>query len=199
MARVAAFLPMGAEDVSPSPSVKDSLLERIASEPRALPVGVVRPRWAWAGTVAAAAALLLAVGAFFGALLWGGDGGGAIAERREQLVRSVAQGTASRQSVESGGMQAVLLHAPGSQEGFAWLEGLPALPAGKAYQAWFTRDGQVFEPSAVFSEGGGVWMSAGASIEEYAAMGLTIEDDDGADVPSSAPFVVVNLRDAAKR
>jgi len=198
MARVAQMLPMAAEDRAPSPAVKDGLLERIASEPRALPGRIIRPRWAWAGSVAAGAAALLVAGGVLGATLWGGVTDGDDSDRQATLVQSVAEGTVARDTVESNGVEAVFVHAPGARDGFAWVEGLPVLADGKAYQAWFIREGRA-EPSAVFRDGTGVWMRAGSGIDDYSAMGLTIEDEDGADTPSSAPFVVVNLRDAASR
>src|SRR6185295_5089475 len=96
-------------------------------------------------------------------------------------------------------MQAVLLRAPGAHDAFAWLQGLPALPAGKAYQAWFTKDGTTMEPSAVFGASGGIWLPAASEIEDFVAMGLTIEDDGGAKAPTQAPFMVVPFKTTARR
>ena len=73
-------------------------------------------------------------------------------------------------------------------------------PEGKAYQAWFTRDGASFEPSTVFStRQGGVWLPATAALDQYAAIGFTIEDDAGAKQPTQAPFAVMPLQAAARR
>jgi hypothetical protein len=75
---------------------------------------------------------------------------------------------------------------------------LPALPAGKAYQAWFTKDGATFEPSTVFTNAsGGIWIAAGDSVDAYAAMGLTIEDAAGVAAPTQSPFLVIELSKTA--
>ncbi|MDZ7727947.1 MAG: anti-sigma factor [Dehalococcoidia bacterium] len=81
---------------------------------------------------------------------------------------------------------------PASPATFALVEGLPSLPEGKAYQAWFTPDGETFEPSDVFRESrGGVWLSASQDMGQYAAAAFTIEDEDGAEAPTQDPFVVI--------
>jgi hypothetical protein len=75
------------------------------------------------------------------------------------------------------------------------VEGMPVLPAGKAYQAWFTRDGTHFEPSDVFTtRSGGVWLHTGGTVADYQAMAFTIEDAAGAKQPTQAPFVQLALK-----
>jgi hypothetical protein len=92
----------------------------------------------------------------------------------------------------NGGAWAAFVRAPGATWGYVWVDGLPALPSGKAYQAWLTRDGKTFEPSATFDVSkGGVWVWADAQLESYAGLGLTIEDAKGARTPSEEPFVKV--------
>ena len=202
MQRVTGLLPFAATDVNPSPAVKDGLLERIAHEPRPIAKrqGTGRPRW-WIGTIAAGVAALLVVGGIAGYLLNGGTDTSSLkrdSARDSQLLGSVAQGNASTAKATSGGMQLTFLRAPGAAEGFAWVQSFPALPSGKAYQTWFTRDGKSFEPGAVFSNGnGGVWLMAGGDLNDYAAMAFTIEDSAGAKQPTQDPFVVVPLKDAA--
>jgi anti-sigma factor RsiW len=200
MERVARLLPLAAEDVGPEPSVKAGLMERIAAEPRVVPFsGRGRSRWQWLAATAAAAAVFLTLGAVLG-VAFGGNDDSALqrdVSRQGRLVQAVAEGTAARDDFQSGGMQAVVLRARESHEAFAWLQGLPPLPAGKAYQAWFTKDGMNMEPSAVFRSPGGVWLPAGGKLEEFVAMGLTIEDEDGASAPTQAPFMVVPFKQAA--
>lgn len=196
MARVVALLPLAASDVSPSETVKAGLLERIAREPRP----IVRPlrrlrRWS---AVAAAAAVLLA-----GALLAGyaiGQSGGNERElqvrlrRQATLVQAAAKGTMLTSEATNGDAWASLVRAPGATWGYVWVDGLPELPRGKAYQAWFTRDGKTFEPSATFAVSkGGVWVWADTQIENYAGLGLTIEDAAGGKTPSADPFVKIAL------
>jgi anti-sigma factor RsiW len=200
MARVARLLPLAVEDIEPGPAVKDGLLERIAAEPRIIPFRRAARPWQWIAAAAAAAAVFLAVGGVLGATLLGDSNGDLERDvkRQGELVQAVAQGTAARDDFRAGDMQAVLLRAPGAAEGFAWLQGLPPLPAGKAYQAWFTRDGTTMEPSAVFARDGGVWLPAGSKLEDFVAMGFTIEDDGGATAPTQAPFMVVPFKTAAR-
>ena len=91
-----------------------------------------------------------------------------------------------------------LVRAPGHRDAFVWVENLPVLPAGKAYQAWFIRDGKA-EPSTVFRGGsGGVWVKAGDPIDRFASMALTIEDNGGVQKPSGAPFVAVELQKSVR-
>jgi predicted anti-sigma-YlaC factor YlaD len=200
MERVARLLPLAAADVSPSPAVKEGLLERIEHEPRPLVPRETahRPRW-WIGAVAAAVAALVVIGGIGGYLLRGdSDTAGQDAGRDAQLLASVAQGSAATAKAGSGGLQLSFLRSPGAAEGFAWVQSFPALPEGKAYQAWFTKDGTTFEPGEVFStENGGVWLKASSDLGDYAAMAFTIEDSAGVKEPTQAPFVVVPLSGAA--
>lgn len=202
MERVARLLPFAVEDVEPSPTVKDGLMQRIASEPRPLvrPVKAI-PRWRWAGAIAASAAALVVAGGVLGAVLFGPDNGSLETENARQgtLVQAFAQGTAAMTSAEQSGSKTTLLRAPGAHEAFIWVSHLPQLPEGKAYQAWFIRDGKA-EPSTVFETGeGGVWIEASDAVERFAVMGLTIEDKDGAQTPSQAPFIAVDLNGSVMR
>jgi len=206
MTRVTALLPLAAEELAPSPALKASLMERIAREPSpsertgvatAPPANVVpfRARWQWAAVAAAAAAIFLVAGAVGGFALRGGKGDlEETSGRQAQVVQAAADGTLQVARGESAGASAAVVRAPGANVAFLSYQGFPALPAGKAYQAWYTVDGQVFEPSAVFKTGDdGAWLPARGAVDGYAAMGFTIEDEDGAETPSTAPFVVVDL------
>lgn len=200
MARVASLLPLAAEDAVPGESTRAAVLERIAREPRLLraPGAGRRPRW-WLGA-AAAAVLVAALAGTGGFLAADNDTSNMETERDRQaaLLQSAAQGTMEMVQGENSGARLTFLLAPGHSEGFAWLDGLPALPAGKAYQAWFIR-GASAEPANVFTVSqGGVWLEADARIADYNAIGLTIEDAGGATTPSQAPFVVVDLTKSAR-
>ncbi|MEP6872390.1 MAG: anti-sigma factor [Anaerolineaceae bacterium] len=199
MRRVAQLLPFAVEDIAPAPSIKAGLLGRIAAEPR--PIRAIprsRPGWRWPLAIAAAAAALLVSGGVLGASLFGGSASNRNNERQTSLVQAFAQGTASTSHGEQGGASVTLLRAPGQHDAFVWVANLPALPAEKAYQAWFIRDGRA-EPSTVFRSGsGGVWIEAGDTIDRFASMALTIEDGNGAKTPSAAPFVAVELRKSVR-
>lgn len=201
MTGAAKLLPFAVREAEPPAAQRSALMDRIASEPRVLrPVRKARPAWQWFGAVAAAAAIFLAAGGIIGASLFGATDGALTKERDDQraLVQAVAQGTASRQTAEQNGTKATLVFAPGTDSAFAWLEGLPELPEGKAYQAWFIGDSTP-RPSNVFASAGkGVWVDSPASVDSFAAFALTIEDDNGAQAPTREPFVVVSLNAAAR-
>jgi anti-sigma factor RsiW len=202
--RVVQFLPYAGDDLAPRPALREALLSRIADEGQeaATPAGapsaprrgiaVLHP-WRWAGAAAAAAIGLVVAGAAFGyALRAPGAELQREAGRGSQLAQAAVEGTLFVTRAEHDGARAAVVRAAGSREAYVWVAGLPPLPAGKAYQAWFTRDGQTFEPSAVFT-GAAAWAAANDSIDGYAALGLTIEDADGAQAPTMAPIVVVDL------
>lgn len=202
MSEAARMLPFAVQDADPAPAQRDALMERIASEPRVLRPGTkrARPTWQWVGAVAAAAALFLAIGGLVGVTLFGGTDGSVRAERDNQreLVQAVAQGTASRETAEQGSTKATLVYAPGTDSAFAWLEGLPALPAGKTYQAWFIGDSAPVPANTFAGAGEGVWLESPAAVDSFAAFALTIEDKGGATAPTQDPFVVVSLKSAAR-
>ncbi|MEO6398393.1 MAG: anti-sigma factor [Tepidiformaceae bacterium] len=199
MQRVALLLPFAVDESVPEPSVKTGLLARIAAEPRPIRAReVVRPRWQWAMAVAAASAFLLVGGGVLGAMLSGDSVSNRNEGRQASLVQAVAQGTFSTSRGEQGGATVTLVRAPGEHYAFAWVADLPALPADKAYQAWFIRDGKP-EPSTVFRSGsGGVWIEAGDAIERFGSMALTIEDSGGSKSPTTAPFVAVELQKSVR-
>lgn len=224
MARAVAALPLAAEESSPSPALKEAVMARLQlSEPESRPAmqvhaegpkllperpagaNIIRPaRWAWMVPVAAAAAALL-VGAFGGYLVRGGGGGGAdadferVAAINAGAVESAAKGELRVSRGELGSVKVALVRTAGGANAYVHAEGMPPLPEGKAYQAWFTKDGKTFEPSDTFTNpGGGTWVPANGAVEGYAAMGLTIEDADGVDAPTQAPFVVIDLSRSAR-
>lgn len=197
MALVARLLPLAAEDREPSPALKETVMDRIAAEPVRLGVArpaVVRPRWQWLTAAAAAAALLLVVGGAGGWAL-GQDDEGDLEDRvarQQSIVNAAADDTLrSIPAQGAGGAEATLLSAPGSPDAFVRMSNPPGLSAGKRYQAWYIR-GDTPEPGEVFADGSGIWLHAdNGNIEDYSAVGFTIEDEDGADVPSQTPFMII--------
>ena len=199
MAEAARILPYAVEDIEPAPELREGLMQRITTEPRPLRAGPAAPAWQRFAQIAAAAAVLLAAGAFAGSKLWGGDNSDLEAEneRSGAFVQAIAQGNARRNTAESGETKAMVVHVPGRTSAFAWVEGMPSLPSGKAYQAWFI-DGGGARPSTVFSAAnGGVWLESPADVASFNAIGITIEDDEGVDSPSQNPFMVVPLNSTA--
>lgn len=211
MLRVARLLPFAAEDREPANDLRPGLLERIAREPIALPhsstsanVTPMRRRPAWLMPVAAAAAAFFVLAAGLGGYALGNSGGDedleAEAGRQENLLVAVANGRAESAMTSDGNVQVAVVHEVGARDAFTWVQGLPALPDGKAYQAWFTQDMAEFEPGPVFeTSAGGVWLTSGLELDRYAAMAFTIEDAAGVQQPTQAPFVVVPLDVTARR
>ncbi|MEO9254888.1 MAG: anti-sigma factor, partial [Tepidiformaceae bacterium] len=116
---------------------------------------------------------------------------------QQGLVAALVQGTARTNHVQAGDMQMTFVHAPGADSGYVSAENLPALPAGKAYEAWFSKDGTEMEASTVFTSGHGTWIEAPGPIGQYVAMGFTIEDAGGAKAPTTAPFALISLNQTA--
>ncbi len=199
MTEAARLLPYAVEEMEPSADVKSGLMDRIAAEPRVLRPRAVRPAWQRFTAIAAAAALLIAVGGFAGALLFARDDSGLKEEHGRQgaLVRALAEGNARRDTFEDGSLRASVVYAAGTESAFALLEGLPTLPSGKEYQAWFIAGGAA-QPSNTFdSVERGVWLEAPGDVTGFAAMALTIEEEGGVEASSQAPILVVDLNASA--
>lgn len=201
MERVAALLPFGIEEAAPPDGLRQSILKQVASDAhqlRSTPVVLKRRPVFWWAAAAASALIVASVAAFVGyAASAGPDKGN---DRAEQVVEAAARGDLELARAADGDVSMTFVHAPGAREGFLWVHDLPPLPSGKAYQAWFTPDLSTFEPSTVFTlASGGAWLKATGPLDGFVAMGLTIEDKDGADAPSSAPFIVVMLEGSAQR
>ena len=199
MTNAARMLPYAAQDAEPSPAIREGLFERIAAEPVALRPRVIRPAWQRFTAIAAAAAVLVIAGGLAGMLMASNGGGGFEEEatRQRSLVRAVADGDARRDTMESGATRATLVYAPGADSAFALLEGLPALPEGKEYQAWFIADGPPL-PSDVFTSASeGVWLASPDEVRSFAAFAVTIEDEGGVESSKEQPVLVMNLGQAA--
>jgi hypothetical protein len=213
MARVARLLPFAADDREPSVDLRTSIMDRITreagspfqqpgSDEKIVPLRSRHVTW----PLVAAAAAILVVAAGIGGFVLGNSGRREDTEIRAQAVRqanllvAVAHGQTQSFRGVDGNTSVSVVRASGSLDAYTYVEGLPPLPRGKAYQAWFTRDFKEFEPGPVFSTNtGGVWLSATDAVDGYAALAFTIENDSGVKTPSQAPFVVVPLQVTAKR
>lgn len=203
MARVADLLPFATDDVTPSPAVKVSLMERIARHPR--PIERPGRRWRWSAAVAASAALLLIAGAGVGFLVGRTENDDdalrseiaalrASGQRDASLVQAAARGTLQTSEARQGDAWAAFVRAPGATWGYVWVDGLPPLPVGKTYQAWFSRDGRSYEPNAVFEVSkGGVWLWTESKLDQYRYLQLTIEEIHGGETPGPQPILTVDL------
>lgn len=198
MAAVSRLLPLAAETQAPDRQVRDRLIERVRTEPASVAMRTGNRRWMRLAAVAAAIVLLVGTGGFLAGRFTAGGADDELAERQDAIVLAAAHGTLRVSHGTSETASVSVVRAPTANAGFAFVQGLPALDEGKAYQAWFSADGQRFEPSDVFTvHDGGVWLTAESPMEQYVAMALTIEDASGVDAPTQAPFVVVPLATTA--
>jgi anti-sigma-K factor RskA len=214
---VAALLALGGTDAAAAPpSLRDRVLARVADEKgRTLPAparSVPAPRQSSAVWVALAASLLLAVG--LGAGLASARGRLAAIEAelaaRQVTLAQVQQQLAERQATLNAilepGVQMFQLTSSGDpepgiqlfwdrQRQLAIVHGfsLKPLPAGKAYQLWFIKDGAPV-PSVTFKPG----PAGAATIERIpvpdggaiSAAAVTVEPEAGSTQPTS-PIVMV--------
>lgn len=192
MERVARLLPLANDDVRLSPAVREGVMTRIGREPRR---AASKPKWRWR-PLAMAAGVALLIGAGIGIGFGIGNGGGnssGTSGRDSALMTALLNGSAETSQVQSGDLSMRFVHAPGATEGYVSGQGLPPLPVGKAYEAWFTKDGTHMEPATVFTSGSGAWIEAPGPIGQYVAVGFTVEKASGAKAPSTQPFAVVPL------
>lgn len=211
MARVARILPLAVQEREPSEALRSGLMDRIASEPTVLrpkePADVpsrTRKPIAWLFPLAAAAAVLVVAAGFGGfALGRSDDDSGDIraqAAMQDRLLSAVAHGEARTASGGEGDLRVAVVHSQGSEDAYTYVQGLPVLESGKAYQAWFTKDLKTFEPGPTFhTKDGSVWLEASDDVSSYVAMAFTVEKDGGVQQPTQAPFVVVPLAVTAMR
>lgn len=196
MMSAARLLPLAATRETPSEDGRTLLLERVRSEPRNVTrMQQFQRRAGWV-TAATAVLLLVMVGGagFLAGRQTENDGRDALVQRQEAIVAAAATGALDVSRGGSDVSRVTLVGARDEDEGLAYVEDLPELPAGRAYQAWFSEDGATFEPSSVFDvASGGVWLTATGAMSAYSALAFTIEDEGGAAQPTSAPFVVVPL------
>lgn len=200
--RVAHLLPFAAEDREPSAATKAAVLERISTEPSAAarPGNVIRPRWPVFGGAVAAGLLLLALGVAGGWVAGRSEDSDLDeqVERQQVVVDAAANGTLQTSRGVGGEAEATLLTVPGSADAFVAMSNPPGLEPGKRYQAWFIRGGAA-EPGEVFADPSGVWLRPSeGTIDDYAAVAFTIEDQGGALQPSQEPFMVIDVGATAR-
>lgn len=150
----------------------------------------------WVGPVAVS--FIVAFAAGVAGFYWGNDDRSdfeVIANRAEPLVQAAAEGSLVRlEATSDDGVHIVMVRAPGEEEAFLKVDGMPALEKGEAYQSWFSKDGVEFDPGNTFKVSeGDVWIRSFEAIDEYVALAFTIEDEGGAQEPSTAPFLLVEL------
>jgi anti-sigma factor RsiW len=166
-----------------SPAPPDELRTRIVQQARAERGNVVpfRPRrtlnYALGAVAAAAATVAIAVG------VWANG----VADERDEL-RALVDPQAQVLELPSGNGR---LHVAPDGEAALVVSSGPA-PSGKAYEAWVIQDGEP-RPAGLF-EGGRRVVRLTRPVPPGASVAVTIEDDEGADSPTTKPLYVVSTR-----
>jgi len=183
---VAEQLSFAAPAATPSPALKDRLLQRVQSvrhQPRVPAQGSRRP---WLERLLpvwglASLGLIIALAAF-NLSLW---------QRLNQLEFVTAPGgmraiPLSALDEASGATGFVIVGADG-RNGAVVVDGLPPLDADRQYQLWLIRDGERTS-GAVFSTDeenyGGTRIKVAGSLLEYSAVDITIEPTGGSPQPT---------------
>lgn len=181
---VAEALPLAVEEQEPPAELRARLLAAFDAETatrsgqiaplrrRTAPVRLRRPALTW---LAAAAALFLAVG---GLVAWNltlelGGGG-------EPRLTATLAGTVGR---------AEMVYFQNDQAGVLRLD-LPALPPGRAYQAWHIGPGGPVSLGLVPNKGAAAFS---ADLSQSSAVAITDEPAEGSEQPTAAPLLAASL------
>ena len=187
----AASLAVATAGPAPSPELRGRILERASAE-RSNVVPLRRNRPFQGALLAAAAALALAIG--FGAWAFNLrsdlDTQRAANASAEEAAAIAFQPGAEHHPMEGG--DGTLVVTPSGQ-GLLVLPDLPAAPSGKAYEAWVIEDGEPL-PAGVFQGGSDRTLAVlGRPVPAGATVAVTVEDEDGADSPTSEPVMSVGV------
>jgi len=183
---VAEQLSLATPAASPSPDLKDRLLQRVQTARPQQPVLAQAARRSWPERLLpvwglASLGLIIALAAF-NLSLW---------QRLNQLEFVTAPGGMRAIPLngtdEASGATGFVLVAADGRNGALVVDGLPPLDADRQYQLWLIRDGQRTS-GAVFSTDeesyGGMRIKVAGSLLEYSAVGITIEPAGGSPQPT---------------
>ncbi|WP_066040962.1 anti-sigma factor [Herbiconiux solani] len=150
------------------------------------PVGIL--------TAAAAAAALFLGGGFVGsALVNSGSSTTVIDAAASQLAQLTAADDAQRTTVAvQGGGNATVLWSNELGRSAVLADGLPSLPDGKVYEAWYI-DSDGAAPAGTFTAAGTgtSWHVLDGALTPGDAVGVTVEPAGGSQAPTTDPILVV--------
>jgi len=192
----------GAPQIEPPASLRDSFLRQLGDEAvdvsTPAPVTRVVP-WRWIASIAAALIVVLLAGNI--ALQLRDSNGAAPAASQASGTRAAVP--LVWYDLAAAGPQA------GNATGFlcaqetgrlAWLivQDLPALPAGKTYQAWLTSGDERINAGTftVDDKGRGfltIRFSSGEPLEHFTTLGVTEEPSGGSPTPSGQRYLIASL------
>jgi anti-sigma-K factor RskA len=172
-AETAALMAYGAAETAPPPELRSRILDEVRRE-RQVVVPLRRPRLVFGAAAAAAAAVALGVGLWAASLSSELDRTRATIDVLADPARTVElTGADGRLVVDEEGAAALVVR------------GLQPAPAGKTYEIWVIEDRP--RPAGLFDEPGQVVL-LDRRVPEDAVVAVTVEDDGGADAPTSEPL-----------
>ena len=169
------------EQVAPPPSLKRSLMDAV--EPRAVKRAPRCSGAGWRRRLVPALAVLavgLLIGLGLGTLLSGDD------------TRTVAvQASGGELSKASG---TLTLFDGGKRGAILRMADVPTLPAGRTYQAWIERDGEILpQPTGGVAPDGRVVVALTGDVSGASAVMVTREPAGGSKSPSEQPIMRASL------
>ncbi len=171
-ATAAAAVGVSATQAAPA-ALRERVLSRLAARPQLR----IRQRRVWQIPAAVAAAVALAAGAWW----------------LHAMTAGPSWTLACTQAVPACQVRGTVKAIHGFLR--VEMEGLPALPAGKQYQAWIILPGKQPTPEPAFSpdaRGHGAVVMA-ASPVKGAVVAITIEKAGGSPIPTSKPILVAHM------
>lgn len=117
-----------------------------------------------------------------------------VQERQDDVARVLTAGDArlATQELRGGGTATVAFSRSENAAALA-VSGLPRLPAGKVYEAWFIEDGTPV-PAGLLSRNPGRRMSPlDGSVDAATAVALSVEPSGGSEQPTTDPLGAVEL------
>ena len=188
---VVGVLAFAAPAKQPPPALRERLLAAVDPIPEPVAAPARRTWLPWR-----ALSMGLAVGATALAVLsislWS-QVGDLRNERDVQALAVQALSQPGAQMVALTGATGSLVRGPAV--GVLVMNGLAPAPAGRTYQAWIIpRDGGAPRSAGLFAAADGTTLhEVQGNLQDAAAIAVTVEDDEGAEAPTSEPFITAAL------
>ncbi|RFA13802.1 hypothetical protein B7R22_11985 [Subtercola boreus] len=187
-----------APDDAPATAAAPEVVDVSAFVPRTAAEDKARSRW-FSRPVGALVAAAAAVAIFVG--------GGAVATQFLQNNSSSSSQQASASSLAAiyaasdvqtahstitGGGEATVLWSATVGKAAVVAQGMPSLPAGKTYEAWYI-NGTTVTPAGTFTPGGDAttWHVLTGSMRTGDVVGVTVEPAGGSQAPTTTPILTV--------
>lgn len=209
-----AALGLAVPPVTPSATMKDAVMARIAETPQLDPRPSVAPAAALSGSESAGApagpaerraqtrwfhrpgsvvlAAAAAVALFFGGVLAADLVNPASGDAQQLAAIVAAPDVQTVSSPVEGGASATLVSSESLGLSAMVFEGLPELTDDQAYALWYITDGEP-APAGLFSVGddGTVVQVLEGTFEAGTVVGVTVEPSSGSPAPTTTPIVAI--------